>query len=232
MKYALICAYNEEKNIADVIKDTQKYVDKIIVVNDGSTDKTLEQIKDFNNVIIISDGTNRGKGHALIEGFKYFLSTNGKYLVTLDADKQHDPSQIPAVSMLVEKGVADLVIGSRFARKKESKMPIFRIFFNVGVNLTMILVTGSFFADVSSGFRCYTREAIEAISKELKVYDYGIEPEILVEATKHNLRIATVPITCHYITKENDSFMRLAKSYLKFAWRHKWDALKKMFRIN
>lgn len=231
MKYALICAFNEEKNIAEVIKDTQKYVDKIIVVNDGSNDKTLEQIKDFDNIIIINNETNMGKGHALISGFKYFLSTNGKVLVTLDADKQHDPSQIPAISMLVEKGVSDLVIGSRFARKKESRMPIVRIFFNIGVNLTMIMITGSFFADVSSGFRCYNRQAIESIIRELKVYDYGIEPEILVEATKHNLKIATVPITCNYVTKENDSFMRLAKSYLKFAWRHKWDALKKLFRI-
>ncbi|MCD6477004.1 MAG: glycosyltransferase family 2 protein [Candidatus Aenigmarchaeota archaeon] len=232
MIYALICAYNEEKTIREVVKDTLKYVNKVIVVNDGSTDNTLEKIKGIKNVDIISYKQNKGKGYALIKGFKHFLNKKGKILITIDADKQHDPSQIPAIKTLVQQNIADIVIGSRYSRKKVSKYPLIRVFFNIGVNLTMILITGSFFADVASGFRCYSRNAIKKIISDLKAYDYGIEPEILVSATKHNLRIATIPVTCHYFSRKRDNFGKLAKSYLKFAWKHKIDILKKIFRLS
>ena len=233
MLYGLMAAYNEEKTIREVAKQTLKYVDKLIIIDDGSTDKTLEQTRGLKNTVVLSHSPNHGKGYALIKGYKYFLKTKGKWLVTIDADKQHDPTQIPFVSILVRQNAADIVIGSRYASKKVQKYPLLRVFFNIGVNMTMILITGSFFADVASGFRCYSRNALKKIVPGLNikdVSDYGIEPETLVLANKHNLKIATVPVTCHYFTKEKDNFNILAKSYLKFAWRHKWNAIKRLFR--
>lgn len=232
MIYGLMAAYNEEKTIREVVKDTLKYVDKLIVVDDGSTDNTSKQVNGIKNVILLTHSPNRGKGYALIKGFKYFTRTNGTVLVTIDADKQHDPSQIPSLVTLVKNDVADLVIGSRYSQKKVSKYPLLRVFFNIGVNLTMILITGSFFADVASGFRCYSKNAVKDIIGDLKVYDFGIEPEILVSASRHNLRIATIPVTCHYHIKEKDSFARLAKGYLKFAWKHKMDMFRRIFSRN
>ena len=113
--YALICAYNEEGAVNKVIKSTLKYVDKVIVVNDGSTDRTLQEVKGSfgknRKVIIVSYPKNRGKGNAMKAGFRQFLKTRGDLLVTLDADGQHDPKDIPIVMSLVKNGYSDVVIG-------------------------------------------------------------------------------------------------------------------------
>ena len=114
---ALIAGYNEENTAADAIGDTLKHVDKVIFCNDGSTDRTLETImKRFSKnkrVKILSWDENRGKGYAVMQGFKEFLRADGNILVTIDADGQHDPKEIDSLVSLIERKTSDVVIGAR-----------------------------------------------------------------------------------------------------------------------
>jgi glycosyltransferase involved in cell wall biosynthesis len=225
--FALICAYNEEKTANEVIKNTLKYVNKVIFVNDGSEDRTLEltQKKFGNNkkVIIISYLKNCGKGHALITGFKRFLKENGDILVTLDADKQHNPKEIPAVMSLVKKGLYDIVIGTKYLLKKHNQ-PRVRKFLTECSSKMFYLSSGGHFKvlDVSSGFRCYSKKAVRSILPLLKTEDYGIELEILQTAFLKGLKIKEVKISCSYKYGKKMSLPKIALGYARFWIKNIW----------
>ena len=231
--YALICAYNEEKTVASVIRKTLKYVDKIIFVNDGSTDNTLKVVQNNfgrnKNVIIITYPDNMGKGYALTTGFKRFLKENGDILITLDADGQHDPTQIPMVKLMVEKGVCDIVIGSRYAKIKD--YPMMRVIFNIISTLIMLITSGTFYSDVASGFRCYSDKAVKKIAQKLTLYNFGIELEILKLSTEENLKVGIVPVTCSYDAGTKPNFSRIARGYISFIFKYWKDIGRRILRI-
>jgi glycosyltransferase involved in cell wall biosynthesis len=227
--YALICAYNEEKTANEVIKNTLKYVDKVIFVNDGSKDRTFELAKkefgNYKKVIIISYLRNRGKGYAMITGFRRFSKENGDILVTLDADKQHNPKEIPAVMSAIKEGNADIAIGIKHPRSKHSQ-PKLRNFL-AGVSSNMLYrSSGRYFDDVSSGFRCYSKKAVRSILPLLKSEDYGIELEILQNAMKKNLRISEISISCSYKYGKKRNLSKVASGYLKFSIKHRNEIFK------
>lgn len=228
--YALICAYNEEKTANDVIRSSLKYVDKVILVNDGSKDRTFElaqkEFRKNKKVIIISYKKNRGKGYAMITGFKRFLKENGNILVTLDADKQHDPKEIPTVISNVKNGKCDIVIGTKYIGKHSQ--PILRKFL-AGCSSGMLYLAaggGPFIKDVSSGFRCYSKKAVRLILPSLKTDGYGIELEILQTAIKKNLEIKQIWTSCSYRNGKKASLPKIASDYLKFGWKHKNEMFK------
>jgi glycosyltransferase involved in cell wall biosynthesis len=229
--YALICAYNEEKTAIEVIKSTLKYVDKVIFVNDGSKDSTFELAqKEFGSnkkVIIISYIKNRGKGYAMITGFRCFSKENGDILVTLDADRQHNPKEIPVVISLVKKGVSDIVIGIK-NKVSTYDQPITRNFLAKFSSGMLYLSSGGhlFVDDVSSGFRCYSKKAVRSILPLLKTEDYGIELEILQAAIKKSLKITQVEVSCNYKYGKKQSLPKIASGYLKFGMRHRNEIIK------
>jgi glycosyltransferase involved in cell wall biosynthesis len=230
--YALICAYNEERTCADVIKKTLKFVDKVIFVNDGSTDKTLEVVESElgkdRRVIILTHKINRGKGQALMTGFDKFLKEKGDNVITIDADGQSNPSEIPNLLMLAEKKIADIVIGSRYTRKRP-KIPFIRVVLNVLVNMLMVLISGSFYSDLSSGFRCYSNESIRKMLPELKIEGYGIEADTLRVASLKGLSVAVIPVSVTYGTGKKSNLVKMGKSYAEFAWKCKGDIVKRIF---
>ena len=228
---ALICAYNEEKTVAEVIEKTLKHVDKVILVNDGSKDGTLKNVENAfrsnKRVIIISYEKNQGKGHAMILGFARFLREGDDALVTLDADMQHDPKEIPVVMSMVKNGYSDMVIGSRYTRKQN--MPKVRVLFNVFSTLVLLLSSGGFFTDVASGFRCYSREAVKLILPSLKTEDFGIELEILQIIREKDLKTSTVPVSCSYECGKKTNFNKLASGYFRFALKYRKNILHRLF---
>ncbi|MFH1229165.1 MAG: glycosyltransferase family 2 protein [Candidatus Aenigmatarchaeota archaeon] len=234
--YALICAYNEESTANEVIKNTLRYVDKVIFVNDGSKDMTFELAqKRFGNnkkVIIISYPKNRGKGYAMITGFRRFSKENGDILVTLDADGQHSPKEIPKVMSYVKKGKSDITIGTKYFGSHSQ--PMRRYLLARASSGMLYLTSGARVKDVSSGFRCYSKKAIKSILPFLKTEDFGIELEILRAAKKMNLKITETletQISCSYEFGKKSSFPKLAKGYAKFAWKHKSDIPKQVLTI-
>jgi glycosyltransferase involved in cell wall biosynthesis len=198
-----IPAYNEEKTIAKVVLQAQKYVDRVIVCDDGSKDMTAE-IAERLGAEVIKHERNLGYGAAIQSLFRRARELNADVLVTLDADGQHDPSEIPNVVKPVVKGKADVVIGSRFVDGcGATEMPLYRRF---GARLIAKLVNGSSkkgVSDAQSGFRAYNRKALERLS--LVEAGMGASVEILLEARKNDLKICEVPSSCKYNNGDVDN---------------------------
>jgi glycosyltransferase involved in cell wall biosynthesis len=191
---ACIPAYNEEKTIAKVILKTKKYVDKVIVCDDGSTDMTAE-IAEAIGAKVIKHERNKGYGAALASLFKAAREENASAMITLDADLQHNPDDIPKILSSIIKGEADIVIGSRFLDGK-GKLPKYR---SLGIKVITKLTKHVSYKDITdaqSGFRAYSREAIYSIIPSEQ--GMGASTEILLRAKEHGLRIKEIPIEIKY----------------------------------
>jgi glycosyltransferase involved in cell wall biosynthesis len=191
-----IPAYDEEKTIARVVLGAQKFSDMVIVCDDGSSDLTGEIAKRLGAEVIRHED-NLGYGAAIKSLFKRARELSADVLVTLDADGQHDPMEIPAILKPIDDGIADIVIGSRFIDATgTAEMPLYRRF---GAKLITNIVKGSTkngVSDAQSGFRAYGPQAIERL--DVIEAGMGASVEILLEASKHNLRIFEVPSICKY----------------------------------
>jgi glycosyltransferase involved in cell wall biosynthesis len=194
MIVACIPAYNEEHTIAKVIIETSKHVDKILVCDDGSKDMTSE-IAQHLGATVLKHSQNRGKGAALITLFEACKGLHPDAVVTLDADWQHDAKEIPRLVEPIAKGVADIVIGSRFIGS-DANTPSYRKIGHRIINSLFKQASGSKVSDTQSGFRAYSSKALETI----KLSASGIETdsEILLDATRKGLRIIETPITIRY----------------------------------
>ncbi len=191
MVIACIPAYNEEKYIAKVIVETKKYVDRIIVCDDGSKDSTGEIAKQL-GAIVIRHRENMGYGAALRSLFKKALELKPDIVVTLDADGQHDPREIPRLIEPIINGEADIVIGSRFLGKTtQSKWR------TIGVKTITKTVKITFsidgLTDAQSGFRAYKASILKELIPEDNTMAASIE--ILAKAKDMGLRIKEVPAT-------------------------------------
>jgi glycosyltransferase involved in cell wall biosynthesis len=197
---ACIPAFNEEKTIAKVVIKTQKHVDKVIVCDDGSTDMT-GVIAEKLGAIVLRHPRNLGYGEALRTLFKSALELSPDIAVTLDADGQHDPDEMPRLIEPIAAGEADIVIGSRFLG--EAKTPSYR---QVGIKLiTRIsnISTKLNLIDAQSGYRAYSRKALElVIPSEM---DMGASTEILEKASQHAIRIKEVPVNIRYDVEKPSS---------------------------
>jgi glycosyltransferase involved in cell wall biosynthesis len=189
MIVAVIPAYNEEKTIGPILEKARSFADKIIIVDDGSTDKTAEIAKQY-GVGVLSHVINRGLGAALRTGFAAALKENAEMVVTLDADGQHNPEDIPKLIEPIKNGSADAVIGSRFL--KNEKAPLFRKIANWVGNAVTYLFFGIWVTDSQSGFRAFSRKALLKI--HLKSSGMEVSSEIIKEIKRNNLRLAEVPI--------------------------------------
>jgi len=193
---ACIPAFNEEKTIGKVVLQAQRYVSRVIVCDDGSRDMTAE-IAARLGADVIRHERNLGYGAAIQSLFRRAKELNANISVTLDADGQHDPREIPNVMKPVLDDVADIVIGSRFADKRLAyAIPWYR---RAGIKLITRLVNNASkqgIQDTQSGFRAYSRRSLETLSAFEN--GMGISAEVLINATKQGLRICEVPCTCTY----------------------------------
>jgi len=196
---ACIPAYNEERTVASVILETEKYVDKIIVVDDGSEDKTAE-IASRMGATVVSHKENKGYGAALMTGFSKALELGADVIVTLDADGQHDPSYIPQLVKLIAEGKADVVIGSRFLGK--AKMPKYRRLGVKAITKLSNIVTKLKVTDAQSGFRAYSKRAIKEILPMLNERGMGLSLQILNVIAEKKFKVAEVPIVINYNVEE------------------------------
>jgi glycosyltransferase involved in cell wall biosynthesis len=191
-----IPAYNEEKTIAELILQAQKYSNMVVVCDDGSSDMTAEIAKRL-GADVVQHGKNLGYGAAIKSLFVRAWDLGADVLVTLDADGQHDPNEIPNVVKPIFQEKADVVIGSRFIGNcGASEMPFYR---KVGTQLITKLINGSSkkgISDAQSGFRAYNRKALEFVN--ISEAGMGASVEILLKATKQDLKICEVPSSCRY----------------------------------
>ena len=204
---ALICAYNEEKNIKNVVNSTFKHINKVVVVNDGSTDNTLKEIRKT-KATVINNKTNFGKGIALRKGFEYCLKNNYDVIITLDGDGQHNPKDIPKLLDKIKD--YDIVVGRRM--KRHSSMPMIRRLSNILSSLLITLFTRLRVKDVQSGFRAIKSEVLDKIKLKSKRYD--LETELLVKASKKGYNIGETNVKTIY--GDEVSYIRPWKDTMRF----------------
>ena len=193
---AVIPAYNEEHSIAKVILGTRRYVDRVIVCDDGSKDMTSVIAEELGARVVRHD-ENRGKGEALRTLYKEIAELGPDIIITVDGDGQHDPDQIPMLVKPIEAGESDVVVGSRYVDGGRMDAPLHRKFGLRIINFLYKKVAGLKIKDTQCGFRAYSRKAFEFLMQGDEK-GYGIEGEQLVLASKNGIRVTEVPISVRY----------------------------------
>ncbi len=192
-----IPAFNEEKTIARVVLGAQKHAHIVVVCDDGSTDLTGE-IAERLGAVVIRHERNLGYGAALQNLFERARVLEADVLVTLDADGQHDPSQIPLLVKPIEAGICEVVLGSRFMDKNgASEMPAYR---QLGVKVITRLSNGwgkNGVSDAQRGFRAYSKRAMEHLGA-MSENGMSASIELLRAVQKSGLKMCEVPISCKY----------------------------------
>jgi len=205
---AVIPFYNESKTINEVIEKTLRHVNYIYAVDDGSTDNSSQKITSRENVFIIRNPVNCGKGYALKTGMKKAIDEGFNKIVTLDADLQHNPDEIP--SFLAGLKDYHIVIGNRL--KDLSEMPMQRRMSNKISSKLLSIKTGQKIIDSQCGFRAYRSEVIENIKTEKNGYE--AESEILIKSSRLDYKIGFVNISTIY--GEENSKMNGLKTTIDF----------------
>jgi glycosyltransferase involved in cell wall biosynthesis len=211
---ALVPAYNESERIGAVITAVKRYL-PVLVVDDGSKDETSSVARDA-GAQVLRQMPNQGKGAALIAGFKYGLENGYEAVITLDADGQHDPAEIPLFIQEFEVNGSDLVIGKR----DFSKMPFPR-------NITNRIGTWSFsnamqqyIPDNQSGYRLHSRRLLQdALSS--KEHGFEFEVEIIMTCVLKGYPIGWIPIKTIYNAKQNSKItpLRHVWRFYRLVWR-------------
>jgi glycosyltransferase involved in cell wall biosynthesis len=194
---AVIPAFNESENIANILTDTIINVNYAIVVDDGSSDDTALRAQTFSNTKVLRNKRNIGKGSSLRRGFIEALKFYPDIVVTLDADGQHNPKDIPRLVNAVKEQDADIVIGSRFTKGSIIDAPRSRQFGLSLINSVNRRLVRSLVNDTSSGFRAYTRHAISSVL-DLDAKGYALEFEQIAKAESYGLNIIEVPVSVKY----------------------------------
>ena len=189
----LLPAYNEEVAIGSMILLSSQYATEVIVIDDGSTDRT-KQISELAGATVLSHKTNKGKGVALKTGFDY--AKDFDIIVTIDADGQHNPSEIPLLIEPIANDEADLVNGSRYINGHETSTPKYRRIGQTVLDTATNIAAGVKITDSQSGFRAFSSKCFKYFN--FNPEGFGIESDMLIEAANNNLRILEVEITVRY----------------------------------
>ena len=188
-------AYNEENSIFDLIRKIEPFVDKIIVCDDGSTDKTEQKARDA-GAHVIRHKQNLGKGGAMKSLFNYAKNIDADIILTIDSDGQFLPEEIPKMIESLIKQKADVVLGYRFDDADD--MPTYRKVGNKFLDKMTSLASELPFRDTQGGFRAYSKKAIQLI--QFSTNGFGVDSEIVVNASKQNLKIVEEKVTVIYNT--------------------------------
>jgi glycosyltransferase involved in cell wall biosynthesis len=190
---AILPAFNEEVSIGSMVLLTKNYVDEVFVVDDGSKDRTSE-VAERAGATVIKNAQNSGKGVALKNGF--LAAQNFDIIITMDADGQHNPRDIPRLLDPILSGKADIVNGSRYLNGMDKKTPFYRRFGQVILDTMTNINAQEKFTDTQSGFRAFNARSLKAF--KFTENGFAIESEMLKNASDSGLKIEEVPIDVRY----------------------------------
>jgi len=215
----VVPAFNERSRVASVLAAVGALRlperPRMIVVDDGSSDGTAEVAKRA-GAQVVSHRVNLGKGAALLTGVEAAVATGADLVVVMDADGQHDPSDLPLLLEPLKAGRADLVLGYR---QFTSAMPPAMRFGNTLLSGIFAALFGLRVRDTQCGFRALTAEACRSL--RWTAIDYAVETEMLVHAARRRLRVVEVPIATVYLDRHKGTTaidgLRILASMLR--WR-------------
>ena len=211
----IIPTYNNKGTIMQVIQSVAEYCEDIFVVCDGPTDGTVELVKQSAAPVnVVEYQPNKGKGTALVTGFREALKRGFRYAITLDSDGQHYASDIPAFVEAITEHPDTLIIGSRGL--KHDNMPQKNTFANKFSNFWFTVQTAKKLPDTQTGFRLYPLQKMGKM--HIITSRYEAELELLVRSAWRNINIIPIPINVYYPPQEERvSFFRPGKDFTRIS---------------
>jgi glycosyltransferase involved in cell wall biosynthesis len=216
---AVIPAYNEEKHIGDVVRRTREKLNDVLVVDDGSADKTADRAREAGAQVIVH-AINRGKGETIKTGLRHWLERQFDWVIILDADGQHRPEELDRfVTAANSADAPKMVLGNRM--NDVSSMPLIRRFVNRWMSRQISAACGQEIPDTQCGYRLLHRELIPDLLGGAARFDY--ETEMLIVASRKGFRIASVPVSTVYSdevssihpVRDTIRFFKLMRRYKK-----------------
>jgi glycosyltransferase involved in cell wall biosynthesis len=190
----IIPIFNEEKSIQEVIERIPNHRNyEIILIDDGSTDKSIEKVQEIQNksIKVFRHEKNQGYGEALLTGFRH---ANGDLIITLDSDGQHNPEEIPSLIKALIDNNADIVIGSRYLGSYNYKVPLYTKIGEFFIKTLLAFLFRQKISNNQSGFRALKTKSLVLLQK-MKHTKFGFGTELLFNAAYNNLKIIEVPVS-------------------------------------
>lgn len=194
-----IPVYNEAGYIDHVLDEVRKYASDIFVVNDGSTDGTAARLAARGDIVVHTHATNRGYGASIITIFQRAMELQYDWLITLDADEQHEPSAIDDFSRRAQADQADIISGSRYMEhslRQPGSAPSDRRWINCQITQLLREITGYPLTDSFCGFKAYRVDALRKLN--LNDTGYAIPLQLWIQAWRAGLRVVELPVKLIY----------------------------------
>jgi len=215
--WCAIPVYNNKETVADVALKCRSLIPQVVVVDDGSTDTDVEGLLSGSDITVLRHEKNRGKGAAILTALRYVRSLGGRFLITIDADGQHQPRDLERFIPLLQGPDTAVVIGSRDLR--EANVPRrSRVGSQIG-NFWLRLETGASIEDCQSGFRAYPVRYVSQLKLSGSHFDF--ETEVLAKAVWAGLKLRTVAVDVWYPEPQRRvSSFRPVVDNLRISWMH------------
>jgi glycosyltransferase involved in cell wall biosynthesis len=219
--FIVVPAFNEAGILPEFLQEVKNAgYENILVVDDGSSDDTLQKAQAVPGVIALRHKINRGKGAAVKTGMDAAKLLGADIIVTLDGDGQHDPKDIEKLIAPLVAGTHEVVLGTRL--KNSTGMPFYKKLHNHIANILTWYLFGLWVTDSQSGFRAYSRHAADLINTRYDRYEY--DSEVIREIYLHKLKFQEVPIAVRYtkysLGKENkQNIWNGFKALYKMFWK-------------
>jgi glycosyltransferase involved in cell wall biosynthesis len=197
-------AYNAATTLEKTLKDiTEDFSHEIILVDDSSEDDTVKIAKSLGLTVIAHD-RNAGYGANQKTCYDEALRRDPDIVIMIHPDYQYDSSLVPLFGQLIEKGICDIVLGSRVRTRKEcldSGMPLYKYISNRLLTILENLITGQNLSEWHTGYRAYSREVLEKIPFHENSNDFVFDSQFLIQAAYFGFRIGDLPVPCRYMSE-------------------------------
>ena len=214
----IVPAYNEEKTIGELILGIPRKISgfdkvEVLVIDDGSRDKTVDFAMNAGADKIVSHSVNRGMGETFMTGIRNCISMKADVAVIIDADLQFDPKDIPKLTIPIINNQLDVVLGSRWLNQKVQGIPKRKLVGNKLFTKLISLLSGQKFTDTQSGYVAYSRESLMNLTV---VNEFNFSQEAILDLKFKGFRLGEVPVSVKYF-EERES--RIVKSLFNYSSR-------------
>ncbi len=213
---AVMPAYNAERTLASTLADMPAgCVDEIILVDDGSKDRTVEAAREMGLTVIVHP-QNRGYGGNQKTCYREALDRGADIVVMIHPDYQYDSRVIPHAVGFIELGICDVVLGNRVRSRQEALsggMPLYKYLANRVLTTAENFALGQNLGDFHSGFRVYRREVLERIAYENNSDDFVFDTQFLVQAVQLGFRLGDIPVPVRYFNEASSINFRRSLKY-------------------
>ena len=209
-------AYNASKTLEKTFRDMPKnFVDKIILVDDSSKDDTVKIAESLGLTVILHE-RNMGYGANQKTCYDAALESGADIIIMIHPDYQYDSSLALLFAELIERGVCDIVLGSRIRTRKEcldSGMPLYKYLSNRLLTLLENLVTGQNLSEWHTGYRAYSRKVLEAIPYQKNSNGFVFDSQFLIQVAYFGFRLGDLPVPCRYMDEASSIHFRQSMIY-------------------